>query len=72
MAAEGDGQTCAAVADLIVDGLAIAVGAVTDSVTIPMVGHVGQLTGQPPASAEEVAMHIIAEDDTIAAERWRL
>jgi hypothetical protein len=45
--AEGDEPTCTAVTDLIVDGLAIAVGAVTDPVAIPPVGHVGYLTGQP-------------------------
>jgi hypothetical protein len=44
---EGDEPTCASVADLIVDKLAIAVGAVTDPVAIPPVGHVGHLTGQP-------------------------
>jgi hypothetical protein len=45
--AERDEPTCTAVADLIVDGLAIAVGDVTDPVAIPSVGHVGHLTGQP-------------------------
>jgi hypothetical protein len=44
---EGDEPTCAHVADLIVDELTIAVGAVTDSVAIPLIGHIGHLTGQP-------------------------
>src|SRR5258708_39713667 len=45
--AEGDEPTRTAVADLIVDRLAVAVGAVADPVAIPPVGHVGHLTGQP-------------------------
>ncbi|OMC51541.1 hypothetical protein A5747_23055 [Mycobacterium sp. IS-836] len=43
---EGDEPTCALVADLIVDSLTIAVGGITDSVAIPLVGHVGHLTGK--------------------------
>ncbi|CNJ40108.1 Uncharacterised protein [Mycobacterium tuberculosis] len=43
---EGDEPTCPHLADLIVDSLAITVGAITDSVAIPLIGHVGHLTGQ--------------------------
>lgn len=44
--ADGDEPSCTAVADLIVDRLAIAIGAVADRVTIPPVAHVRHLAGQ--------------------------
>ncbi|OBA72576.1 hypothetical protein A5641_07870 [Mycobacterium sp. 1554424.7] len=43
---ECDKAPCAHIADLIVDWLTIAVGAITDSVAIPLIGHVGHFTGQ--------------------------
>ncbi|OBH81503.1 hypothetical protein A5681_25655 [Mycobacterium scrofulaceum] len=43
---EGDKPACTHIADLIVDGLTVAVGAITNPVAIPLVGHVGHLTGQ--------------------------
>src|SRR6202012_3378738 len=44
---ESDEPTCAHIAaDLIVDSLAIGVGAITDAVAIPLIGDVGHLTGQ--------------------------
>src|SRR4051812_9822410 len=50
---ERNEPACAHVADLIVDPLTIAVGAIPDSVAIPLIGHVGHLTGQ---SARETFM----------------
>jgi hypothetical protein len=44
--AEPDEPTCTAVADLIVDELAIAVGAVTHPAAIPPVAHLRHLTDQ--------------------------
>src|SRR5689334_749283 len=43
---ERDQPACAHVANLIVDWLTIAISAITDSVAIPLIRHVGYLTGQ--------------------------